>query len=106
MLPQGEIDETAEVIAKALIRNYPDFEFKVYYPAVKEQRKLKNGSISVKLKPLFPGYVFRNCVMNKEIHDFIREVDRVGGFVGSKVGNTRGTGGATCSPYHSSRSQT
>ncbi|XP_020274188.1 uncharacterized protein LOC109848879 isoform X2 [Asparagus officinalis] len=61
----------------------------VYYPAVKEQRKLKNGSISVKLKPLFPGCVFLNCVMNKEIHDFIREVDRVGGFVGSKVGNTK-----------------
>ncbi|RWV98848.1 hypothetical protein BHE74_00042293, partial [Ensete ventricosum] len=61
----------------------------VYYPAVREQRKLKNGSDSVKLKPLFPGCVFLNCVLNKEIHDFIREVDGIGGFVGSKVGNTK-----------------
>lgn len=81
--------ETAEGLARALVRNYPNFEFKVYYPSVKEQRKLKNGSYSVKLKPLFPGCVFLKCVLNKEIHDFIREFDRVGGFVGSKVGNTK-----------------
>jgi len=26
--------------------------------------------------------------MNKELHDFIREYDGVGGFIGSTVGNT------------------
>jgi len=26
--------------------------------------------------------------MNKELHDFIREYDGVGGFIGSQVGNT------------------
>lgn len=82
-------DETSQAIARALVRNYPDFQFKVYYPAVREQRKLKNGSFSVKLKPLFPGCVFLNCVLNKEIHDFIRECDGVGGFIGSTVGNTK-----------------
>lgn len=81
--------ETAEGLARALVRNYPNFEFKVYYPSVKEHRKLKDGSYSVKLKPLFPGCVFLNCVLNKEIHDFIKEFDRVGGFVGSKVGSTK-----------------
>lgn len=49
---------------------------------------MKNGTISIKPKPLFPGCVFLRCVLNKELHDFIREVDGVGGFVGSKVGNT------------------
>ncbi|KAK8561703.1 hypothetical protein V6N13_149137 [Hibiscus sabdariffa] len=81
--------ETAEVMARLLARNFPDIEFKIYTPAVQEKKRLKNGSISVKPKPLFPGCVFLRCVLNKEIHDFIREVDSVGGFVGSKVGNTK-----------------
>ncbi|GAB4856842.1 hypothetical protein Ancab_014761 [Ancistrocladus abbreviatus] len=81
--------DTAERLARSLVRNYPDMEFKVYVPTVQEKRKLKNGSHTVKSKPLFPGCVFLRCVLNKEIHDFIREYDGVGGFVGSKVGNTK-----------------
>ncbi|PON90169.1 Transcription elongation factor [Trema orientale] len=81
--------ETAELIARLLARNFPHVPFEVYAPAVKVKRKLKNGSISVKPKPLFPGCVFLRCIMNKEIHDFIRDCDGVGGFVGSKVGNTK-----------------
>ncbi|MBA0666431.1 hypothetical protein Goklo_002843 [Gossypium klotzschianum] len=65
------------------------FFLQIYTPAVQEKKRLKNGSISVKPKPLFPGCVFLRCVLNKEIHDFIRECDGVGGFVGSKVGNTK-----------------
>ncbi|XVF08221.1 hypothetical protein REPUB_Repub06bG0207700 [Reevesia pubescens] len=81
--------ETAELMARLLVRNFPDIEFKMYTPAVQEKKILKNGSISIKPKPLFPGCVFLRCVLNKEIHDFIRECDSVGGFVGSKVGNTK-----------------
>ncbi|PKI53842.1 uncharacterized protein LOC116209043 [Punica granatum] len=81
--------ETAELIARSLVRKYPEIEFKVYAPAVQERRRLKNGTYSVKPKPLFPGCVFLRCVLNKELHDFIRECDGVGGFVGSKVGNTK-----------------
>ncbi|KAJ6803593.1 uncharacterized protein M6B38_188960 [Iris pallida] len=81
--------ETAEIVAKALVRHFPNLDFKVYFPAVREKRKLKNGTYSVKLKPLFPGCVFLNCVLNKEIHDFIRDCDGIGGFLGSKVGNTK-----------------
>lgn len=81
--------ETAELLARSLVRNYPEFEFKVYAPAVKVKRKLKNGSISVKPKPLFPGCIFLRCVLNKELHDFIRECVGVGGFIGSTVGNTK-----------------
>ncbi|XP_059647134.1 uncharacterized protein LOC132293610 [Cornus florida] len=81
--------DTAERLARTLARNYPNIDFKVYVPAVQVKRKLKNGSYSVKPKPLFPGCVFLRCVLNKEMHDFIRECDGVGGFVGSKVGNTK-----------------
>ncbi|KAK3406881.1 hypothetical protein EUGRSUZ_K03006 [Eucalyptus grandis] len=81
--------ETADLIARSLIRNFPEVDFKVYAPAVQEKRKLKNGSYSVKARPLFPGCVFLRCILNKELHDFIRECDGVGGFVGSKVGNTK-----------------
>ncbi|KAF8402732.1 hypothetical protein HHK36_010821 [Tetracentron sinense] len=81
--------ETAERLARVLVRNYPAIDFKVYAPAVQVKRKLKNGTISVKPKPIFPGCVFLRCVLNKEMHDFIRECDGVGGFVGSKVGNTK-----------------
>lgn len=81
--------ETADLVARLLARNYPDINFKVYAPAVHVKRKLKNGSYSVKPKPLFPGCIFLRCVLNKEIHDFIKECDGVGGFIGSKVGNTK-----------------
>ena len=75
------------------IKIYIDFQpcsvcFQVYTAAVNVKRKLKNGTCSVKPKPLFPGCVFLRCVLNREIHDFIRECEGVGGFVGSKVGNT------------------
>ncbi|KAK6943058.1 NusG, N-terminal [Dillenia turbinata] len=81
--------DTAERLAKSLARNYPNIDFKVYVPTVQLKRKLKNGTLSVKSKPLFPGCIFLRCVLNKELHDFIRECDGVGGFVGSRVGNTK-----------------
>ncbi|KAH6762017.1 plastid transcriptionally active 13 [Perilla frutescens var. hirtella] len=81
--------ETAERMARLMARTFPDMEFKVYNPSVQIKRKLKNGTLSIKPKPLFPGCVFLKCVMNKEVHDFIRECDGVGGFIGSKVGNTK-----------------
>ncbi|GAV65481.1 NusG domain-containing protein [Cephalotus follicularis] len=81
--------ETAELIAQSLARNFPEIKFQVYAPAVQVKRKLKNGSYSVKPKTLFPGCVFLSCVLNKEVHDFIREVNGVAGFVGSKVGNNK-----------------
>ncbi|KAJ9180626.1 hypothetical protein P3X46_008843 [Hevea brasiliensis] len=82
-------DETAELIARLLARKYPEMEFKVYAPSVKVKTKLKNGTYSVKPKLIFPGCVFLWCVLNKELHDFIRECDGVGGFVGSRVGNMK-----------------
>lgn len=80
-------EETAELLARSLARNFPDIDFKMYAPSVQVKKKLKNGSYSVKPKPIFPGCVFLRCVLNKERHDFIKECDGVGGFVGSKVGN-------------------
>lgn len=86
---RGIFEYKAESLARALSKNYPDMEFKTYIPAVQEKRKLKNGSFSVKSKPLYPGCIFLRCVMNKEIHDFIRECYGVQGFIGSQVGNTK-----------------
>lgn len=60
----------------------------MYAPSVQVKRILKNGSLSVKPRAIFPGCVFLWCVMNKQVHDTIRECEGVGGFVGSKVGNT------------------
>ncbi|KAH1162576.1 hypothetical protein GLYMA_01G109100v4 [Glycine max] len=82
-------NDIAQLLARSLAKNYPDMEFKIYAPSVNVKRRLKNGSYSVKPKQLFPGCVFLRCVMNKELHDFIREYDGVGGFLGSKVGNTK-----------------
>ncbi|XXG40646.1 hypothetical protein AAC387_Pa01g1313 [Persea americana] len=80
---------TADQLARALARNFPGIDFKVYIPAVRFKRKLKNGSYSDKTNPLFPGCIFLHCVLNREIHDFVRECIGVGGFLGSKVGNTK-----------------
>ncbi|KFK38307.1 hypothetical protein AALP_AA3G097000 [Arabis alpina] len=81
--------ETAQILARALARQFPAMEFTVYAPAVQVKRKLKNGTLSIKPKPVFPGCIFIRCILNKEVHDSIREVDGVGGFIGSKVGNTK-----------------
>eukprot|EP00257_Ricinus_communis_P009318 XP_002527883.2 uncharacterized protein LOC8273460 [Ricinus communis] len=66
------------------------FSFQVYAPSVKVKTKLKNGTYSIKSKPIYPGCVFLWCVLNKELHDFVREeCAGVGGFIGSKVGNNK-----------------
>ncbi|MED6167307.1 hypothetical protein PIB30_001731 [Stylosanthes scabra] len=80
---------SADLLARSLARNFPDREFKVYIPSVNEKKRLKNGSLSEKPKPLFPGCIFLRCVLNKELHDFIREVDGIGGFLGSRVGSIK-----------------
>ncbi|XP_068644863.1 uncharacterized protein [Aristolochia californica] len=80
---------TAELLAKSLMREFPEIEFKVYLPSVHVKKKLKNGTFSEKSNPLFPGCVFLWCTLNKAIHDFVRECNGVGGFLGSKVGNTK-----------------
>ncbi|CAA0836325.1 plastid transcriptionally active 13 [Striga hermonthica] len=86
---QVSSQDSAERMALSMARNFPDAEFKVYAPSVQIKRKLKNGSISVKPKQLYPGCVFLRCVMNKDVHDCIRECRGVGGFIGFMVGKTK-----------------
>lgn len=81
--------EVAETLALKMSQSFPTLDFKLAYPSVKIKRKLKNGTISVKPKPLFPGCLFLRCVMDRELHDFIREFEGVGGFLGTRVGNTK-----------------
>ncbi|KAI7731885.1 hypothetical protein M8C21_032249 [Ambrosia artemisiifolia] len=82
--------DTVERMMQALHKNYPDAHFEVFDAAVYEKSKLKNGKISVKPKPLYPGCVFLHCILNRELHNFIREdCEGVGGFVGRMVGNTK-----------------
>lgn len=80
---------TAEALARSLAKFFPDTDFKVYAPAIHEKKRLKSGSISVKSKPLFPGCIFLRCELNKLLHDYIKEYEGVGGFIGSMVGNTK-----------------
>ncbi|XP_076902057.1 uncharacterized protein LOC143556676 [Bidens hawaiensis] len=82
--------DTVERMLQSLHKNFPDDQFKVFDAAVHEKTKLKNGKISVKPKPLYPGCVFLHCILNRELHNFIREdCEGVGGFVGRMVGNTK-----------------
>lgn len=82
--------DTVERMMQALAKNFPDAEFEVFAATVNEKTKLKNGKISIKPKPLYPGCVFLNCILNRELHNFIREdCEGVGGFVGRMVGNTK-----------------
>lgn len=86
---QANCHETADRFARAFAMKYPDREFKMYIPAVKVKRKLKNGTISIKPRLIIPGSLFLYCILNKEIHDFIRECDGIGGFLGSTVRNNK-----------------
>ncbi|PSS32658.1 Transcription termination/antitermination protein like [Actinidia chinensis var. chinensis] len=88
-VPSVTAQEISERLDRSLHRNFPNMDFEVSVPAVQVKRKLKNGSYSVKQKPLFPGRVFLRSVLNKEIHDFIRECDGIRGFIASKVGNIK-----------------
>ncbi|CAI9098367.1 OLC1v1034999C1 [Oldenlandia corymbosa var. corymbosa] len=82
--------DTYERLARLLAKKFPTMDFKVYVPSVQVKKKLKNGTLSVKPKSVFPGCVFLRCVLNKDVHDFVRdEIDGIGGFVGAKVGNTK-----------------
>ncbi|KAK1412411.1 hypothetical protein QVD17_33643 [Tagetes erecta] len=82
--------DTVQRMMQALHKNFPDAEFQVFDAAVQEKSKLKNGKISVKPKSLYPGCVFFHCILNRELHNFIREdCEGVGGFVGRMVGNTK-----------------
>ncbi|XP_076926302.1 uncharacterized protein LOC143589428 [Bidens hawaiensis] len=82
--------DTVERMLQSLHKNFPDAQFEVFDAAVHEKTKLKNGKISVKPKPLYPGCVFLHCILNRELHNFIREdCEGVGGFVGRMVGNTK-----------------
>ncbi|KAL4557952.1 hypothetical protein LXL04_036147 [Taraxacum kok-saghyz] len=82
--------DTVERMMQGLAKNFPDAEFKVFDAAVHEKTKLKSGKISVKPKPLYPGCVFLHCILNRELHNFIREdCEGVGGFIGRMVGNTK-----------------
>ncbi|KAK9073092.1 hypothetical protein SSX86_007414 [Deinandra increscens subsp. villosa] len=82
--------DTVQRMMQALHKNFPDAEFKVFDAAVHEKSKLKSGKISVKPKPLYPGCVFLHCILNRELHNFIKEdCEGVGGFVGRMVGNTK-----------------
>ncbi|KAI3750424.1 hypothetical protein L2E82_21059 [Cichorium intybus] len=82
--------DTVERMMQALAKNFPDAEFEVFAATVQEKTKLKNGKISIKPKPLYPGCVFLKCILNRELHNFIREeCEGVGGFVGRMVGNTK-----------------
>ncbi|KAD6120376.1 hypothetical protein R6Q59_026410 [Mikania micrantha] len=87
---RAKAKDTIQRMMQALQYNFPHSHFKVFEAAVYEKSKLKNGKISVKPKPLYPGCVFLNCTLNRELHNFIREeCEGVGGFVGRMVGNTK-----------------
>lgn len=81
-------ERAAELIYKLLARDLPDFEFKIYMAKVEMKNKLKSGKYSTKTKQLYPGCVFLRCVLNRQIHNFIKEINGVGGFIGAMVGNT------------------
>ncbi|KAJ6381420.1 hypothetical protein OIU77_030157 [Salix suchowensis] len=53
-------DETADVLARLLARNFPQMDFKVYAPSVKERRKLKNESATELVVLLVPRLEIQN----------------------------------------------
>ncbi|XP_006650822.1 transcription termination/antitermination protein NusG [Oryza brachyantha] len=78
-----------ELLTKAISRRYPELSFKIYNPSIQVKKRLKNGSISTKSKPLHPGLVFLYCTLNKEVHDFIRDTEGCYGFIGATVGSIK-----------------
>ncbi|KAH9325513.1 hypothetical protein KI387_005691 [Taxus chinensis] len=69
-------------------RQYPHAEFEIFVPEKPSRKKLKNGSYSKSKEMALPGCLFIRCLLNKEIHDFIRSSPGVRGFSGTKFGNS------------------
>ncbi|KAJ4746267.1 Transcription termination/antitermination protein NusG [Rhynchospora pubera] len=72
-------------LTHALSTNFPEVEFKVYNPSVRESRKLKDGTIRIKHRPIVPGTMYLHCKLNRQVHDFLKTCPGVQGFLGSQI---------------------
>lgn len=52
-------------------------------------KEVKNGKIVKKEKRLFQGYIYLKCKLENELHDVIRKIPRVSGFLGTNKSNNR-----------------
>ncbi|KAJ1702717.1 hypothetical protein LUZ63_002496 [Rhynchospora breviuscula] len=77
--------EIATRLTRALSTNFPEVEFKVYNPSVRESRKLKDGTIRIKHRPIVPGIMYLHCKLNRQVHDFVKTCQGVQGFLGSQI---------------------
>ncbi|KAJ4834740.1 hypothetical protein Tsubulata_012573 [Turnera subulata] len=86
---RSDVFSTADNLTRWLRDRFPDKQFKIYVPSVEEKKRSRAGTISVKRKPVHEGTIFLHGILNKEIHDFIRESHGVGYFQGLRVVNGR-----------------
>ena len=52
-------------------------------------KQVKNGKVIQIEKRLFQGYVYLKCQLKNELHDVIRKIPRVSGFLGTNKSNGR-----------------
>lgn len=57
----------------------------IYNPSIRHRRKSKDGVILIKQKPLVPGTMYLHCILDRQVHDFVKNCQGVGGFVGSQI---------------------
>ncbi|KAJ7299481.1 hypothetical protein O6H91_06G091000 [Diphasiastrum complanatum] len=84
-VPKNGEKSSAENLSQALSAVFPELDFEVWAAAIPSKNMLANGSYSESRRGLHPGCIFLRCILNKELYDFIRGVERVTGFMGSKL---------------------
>lgn len=89
--PQFEFEVSIRLFLRPYLSIHPSISitsisnFQVYNPCTLHRRRLKNGSISVKNKPLAPGIIYLRCILNRDIYDFVRDQEGVNGFFGPRI---------------------
>ncbi|XP_078162121.1 plastid transcriptionally active 13 [Carex rostrata] len=73
------------LLARGLSTTFPQLQFKLYNPSIHYTRKSKDGIILTKQKPLLPGTMYLHCILDRQVHDFVKNCQGVGGFVGSQI---------------------
>ncbi|KAF3334587.1 Transcription termination/antitermination protein NusG [Carex littledalei] len=77
--------EIATLLSRSLSTTFPQVQFKIYNPSVRHRRKSKDGAILIKQKPLVPGTMYLHCILDRQVHDFVKNCQGIGGFVGSQI---------------------
>lgn len=87
-VPKNGEQRVADHIELVFQGLFPKAELQILLPSVPRRKVLKDGRYSDARQRLYPGCLLVQCVLNREVYNFIRSVPGVWDFFGTRA-NTR-----------------